>query len=115
MYALIGFHHQERADALLDEALRMENLDHPNVLTLIGVCIDEPSTPCVVMPYMANGSLLAHLRRTNSYVLLNSCEQRLVRSLSPHSSLRTGKTNSVQSNGLVLSALNSQSLAYAQV
>ena len=76
---MIGFHYQERADALLDEALRMKSLDHPNVLPLIGVCIDEHSTPCVVMPYMANGSLLSHLRDTNNYVLVNSQEQRLVR------------------------------------
>ena len=67
MYTLIGFHHQERADALLDEALCMKSLEHPNVLTLIGVCI---SAPCVVMPYMANGSLLTHLRGTNNYVLV---------------------------------------------
>ena len=76
---VIGFHDQERADALLDEALRMRKLDHPNVLTLIGVCMDVLSAPCIVMPYMANGSLLPHLRRTNSYVLVNSHEQRMVR------------------------------------
>ena len=76
---LIGFHYQERADALLDEALRMKSLDHPNVLTLIGVCMDALSAPCVVMPYMANGSLLTHLRGTNNHVLVNSHEQRLVR------------------------------------
>ena len=79
VYTPIGFHYQERADALLDEALRMKSLDHPNVLTLIGVCIDEHSTPYIVMPYMANGSLLAHLRKANNYVLVNSHDQRLVR------------------------------------
>ena len=81
MYTLIGFHDQEKADALLHEALRMKSLDHPNVLTLIGVCMDALSAPCVVMPYMANGSLLTHLRGTNDYVLVNShdSEQRLVR------------------------------------
>ena len=79
MYTLIGFHYQDRVDALLDEALQMKSLDHPNVLTLIGVCMDEHSTPCVVMPYMANGSLLSHLRRTDKCVLVNSREQRLVR------------------------------------
>ena len=79
VYIPIGFHYQERADALLDEALRMKSLNHPNVLTLIGVCIDEHSTPYIVMPYMANGSLLAHLRKANNYVLANSHDQRLVR------------------------------------
>ena len=78
---MIGFHDQEKADALLDEAQRMKNLDHPNVLTLIGVGMDALSAPYIVMPYMANGSLLAHLRRTNNYVLANRREQELVRKL----------------------------------
>ena len=30
MYTLIGFHYQDRVDALLDEALQMKSLDHPN-------------------------------------------------------------------------------------
>ena len=75
---MIGFHDQERADALLDEALYMKNLDHSNILTLIGVCMDEASTPWIVMPYMANGSLLVHLR-THNYVLGDSHDQALVK------------------------------------
>ena len=78
---MIGFHDQEKADALLDEAQRMKSLDHPNVLTLIGVGMDALSAPHIVMPYMANGSLLAHLRGTNNYVLVNRREQGLVRKL----------------------------------
>ena len=80
---MTGFHDHERAHALLDEARRMESLDHPNVLTLIGVCMDEHSTPCIVMPYMVNGSLLAHLRKSN-YVVMDSCEKRLVRYYTSH-------------------------------
>jgi len=77
---MIGFRDQERADALLDEALCMKNLDHSNILTLIGVCMDEASTPWIVMPYMANGSLLVHLRKThNNYVLVDSHDQVLVK------------------------------------
>ena len=76
---MIGFHDKEKTDALLDEAVHMKNLDHPNVLNLIGVCMDTLSAPCLVMPYMANGSLLAHLRETNNYVLVDCHEQRVVR------------------------------------
>ena len=57
----------------------MKSLDHPNVLTLIGVCMDALSAPCNGMPYMASGSLLAHLRSTNDYVFVNSYEQRVVK------------------------------------
>ncbi len=36
--------------------------NHPNVLSLIGVCVDAGKAPYLVMPYMANGSLLSYLR-----------------------------------------------------
>ena len=75
-----GFHDQERADALLDEAAKMKDLDHPNILHLIGVCVDGGSTPHIVMPYMGNGSLLAHLRcDQNVFVIVNSRQPELVR------------------------------------
>ena len=46
----------------------MRNFDHPNVMTLIGVCV-APSEegqssvgPSIIMPFMAKGSLLDYLR-----------------------------------------------------
>ena len=41
----------------------MKRFDHPNVLSLIGVCIDVGEAPYIVMPFMSNGSLLAYLRK----------------------------------------------------
>ena len=41
----------------------MEKFEHANVLNMIGVCIDAGKAPYIVMPYMANGSLLAYLRK----------------------------------------------------
>ena len=41
----------------------MSNFNHPNVMKLIGVCIDSKDTPYVVMPYMTHGSLLTYLRK----------------------------------------------------
>ena len=52
----LGFSDKEQADDIIKEALQMRDLDHPNVMSLIGVCHDE-STPYIVMSYMANGSL----------------------------------------------------------
>ena len=48
----------------------MRDLDHPNVMSLIGVCHDE-STPYIVMPYMANGSVLAHLKKERKNLLVS--------------------------------------------
>ena len=46
----------------------MHRFQHPNVMSLIGVCMgpsDEDSSagPCIVMPFMAKGSLLDYLRK----------------------------------------------------
>ena len=41
----------------------MKNFQHPNVLNVIGVSLDTGVSPYIVMPYMANGSLLAYLKK----------------------------------------------------
>ena len=41
----------------------MSKFDHPNVLALKGVCLDGGPAPYIVMPFMANGSLLAYLHK----------------------------------------------------
>ena len=41
----------------------MKDFDHLNVLSLIGVSIDAGESPYIVMPYMANGSLLSYLKK----------------------------------------------------
>ena len=41
----------------------MSNLSHPNVMKMIGVCVDGNNTPYLVMPYMSQGSLLSFLRK----------------------------------------------------
>jgi len=60
---------------LVKEIQLMQFLDHPNVMPLLGVCLNSgcpeaESAPCLVMPYMANGSLLAYLRRAKKILLL---------------------------------------------
>ena len=39
----------------------MKHFNHPNVMTLIGVCLDGGPIPYIVLPFMANGSLLSYL------------------------------------------------------
>ena len=41
----------------------MSRFRHPHVMGLVGVCLDAGSAPYIVMPYMANGSLLQYLRK----------------------------------------------------
>ena len=49
----------------------MYTLDHPNVLTLSGVCLDGGTAPYIIMPFMANGSLLAYLKNNRSTLIIS--------------------------------------------
>ena len=53
----------------------MQDLNHPHVMSLIGVCLDAGPGVSIVMPYMANGSLFDYLKRErNSLELDYDCE-----------------------------------------
>ncbi len=54
---------------MLDESVKMKSFNHPNVLSLIGVCVDAGPTPYIVMPYMSNGSLQLFLRKERDSLL----------------------------------------------
>ena len=50
---------------IVDEVLLMEQFRHPNVMTLVGVCVSSENSalgPSIVMPFMIHGSLLEFLR-----------------------------------------------------
>ena len=48
----------------------MSTLNHPNVLTLMGVCLDGGPAPFLVMPFMFNGSLLSYLKKERDNLIL---------------------------------------------
>ena len=54
----------------MEESIKMKHFDHPNVLHLTGVCLDAGPAPYVVMPYMANGSLLHYLKKERKNLVL---------------------------------------------
>ena len=58
------------------EIFKMQDLSHPNVMNLVGVCISVTRGPSIVMPFMENGSLLHYLKkeRTNLYLKYDSPE-----------------------------------------
>ena len=44
----------------------MKKLDHPNVLSVLGMCIEsshESGSPFMIMPFMLNGDLKSYLKR----------------------------------------------------
>ena len=63
---IIGFIDDEAVQELLRECVKMKNLNHLHVMTLKGVCLDGGPVPYIVLPYMANGSLLSYLKKERS-------------------------------------------------
>ena len=49
----------------------MYTLDHPNVLTLCGVCLDGGTAPYIITPFMANGSLLTYLKNNRRTLVVS--------------------------------------------
>ena len=74
-----GMYSQEEVDAMLEEGLKLKHFQHPNVLSLIGVCVDAGPAPYIVMPFMSNGSLLSYLRREKlALVLSDEADEEIV-------------------------------------
>lgn len=70
-FSEIGINTTSDVEKMLAEIAKMENLNHPNLMPLIGVCIDEDHRMCIVMPFMPNGSLLGYLKRERDNLYLN--------------------------------------------
>ena len=58
-----GFLDQNRVVDMIKESVKMHSFEHPHVLNIIGVCMDAGPSPYIVMPFMANGSLLTYIRK----------------------------------------------------
>ena len=56
-------------EKLLKEVTTMLSFDHPNVMSLIGVCFDG-DMPLIIMPYMSNGSVLGYVKWNKVKLLL---------------------------------------------
>ena len=61
---------RKNIDDLLKECTKMSGFDHPNVLTLTGVCLDGGPAPYIIMPFMENGSLLSYLMKERDGLVL---------------------------------------------
>ena len=66
-----GFIQEELVTDLLKECVKMQQCDHPNVLKLIGVCLDGGPAPYIIMPFMPNGSLLSYLKKERETIVLD--------------------------------------------
>ena len=67
-----GFYDRATIRDMLKECSKMSVFDHPNVLTLNGVCLDGGPAPFIIMPFMTNGSLLAYLTKNRATLVIES-------------------------------------------
>ena len=58
----------ESVEAFLKEGMIMKDFIHTNVLSLIGVTIDNHGVPAILLPYMHHGSLKTYIKNPNVYV-----------------------------------------------
>ena len=54
----------------LVESIQMKEFSHPHVMGLLGVSLDSSLSPYLVLPFMAEGSLLAHLKKKHSELVI---------------------------------------------
>ena len=66
----LGLFDQEDINKLKKECRIISHLDHPNVLSLIGICLDD-KVPYLIMPLMERGSVLMYLRKERQSLLLS--------------------------------------------
>ena len=62
-------------ERIIKEVTLMISLDHPNVMSIVGMCFDGEA-PLLIMPFMLDGSVLDFVRKKkdNLYFTDESCE-----------------------------------------
>ena len=58
-------------EQLTKEISTMLSFEHPNVMSLVGVCLDG-EMPLLIMPFMSNGNVLEYVRHHKQELLLTS-------------------------------------------
>ena len=67
---------QVQMDEFVSESTKMSRFKHSHVMGLIGVCLGTGSNPYIIIPYMANGSLLKYLKKErNNFVVYGDMDE----------------------------------------
>ena len=68
---MTGFYDPSIVRDILKECVRMSKFNNLHVLPLKGVCLDGGPAPYIIMPFMANGSLLAYLKKNRKTLVVS--------------------------------------------
>ena len=66
---LLGLYTPNDMQQMVKEIVKMNEFTHCHVMSLIGVCLD--TSLAIIMPYMANGSVLDYLKREKKTLFLS--------------------------------------------
>ena len=72
---IIGLFRAPDIEGLISEISKMKDFHHPNVMTLIGVCLDAGPGVSIVMPFMANGNLVDYLKKERASLYLSEVDE----------------------------------------
>jgi len=61
---------EDEVKGFFAESLIMKDFSHTHILGLLGMCLDSPDfSPCIVLPFMANGSMKDYLKSKRVHVM----------------------------------------------
>ena len=68
---LSGSFNRDDTEDLIRESVLMFKFDHPNIISLIGLCLDAGPSPYIILPFMENGSLLSYIKKNRAILRTN--------------------------------------------
>ena len=68
---LSGSFNRDDTEDLIRESVLMFKFDHPNIISLIGLCLDAGPSPYIILPFMENGSLLSYIKKNRAILRMN--------------------------------------------
>ena len=72
LFLCVGLYTASDLKQLAEESQIMAKFDHPNVMNLLGVSISKSKTLLIIMPFMAQGSLLSYLKKHRDELAMSS-------------------------------------------
>ena len=71
MQCHVGSFDEDDIQDLIRESVLMYKLNHRNVLSIIGLCLDAGPSPYIILPFMENGNLRSYVKKNKARLYTN--------------------------------------------